>query len=168
MKTDTLVCVPGQRLCLLDKSHMSGQGTYERSGYIYSSLAGIVDVVDKDGVQVVEVRVPGGENTVVPTQGDIVTAQVTIITQQFCKCAIKCVGDIVLNRPYRAILRREDIRATEKDRIDIYKSYRPGDVILARVVSFSIVKFTLVCKYVPCFFMEKRLHHILWIVRDIL
>lgn len=147
MKTDTLVCVPGQRLCLLDKTHMSGQGTYERGGYIYSSLAGIVDVVDKDGVQVVEVRVPGGENTVVPTQGDIVTAQVTIITQQFCKCAIKCVGDIVLNRPYRAILRREDIRATEKDRIDIYKSYRPGDIILARVVSFSIVKFTLFCKY---------------------
>lgn len=51
-----------------------------------------------------------------------------------CRCAIKCVGDTVLNRPYRAILRREDVKATEKDRVEIYKSFRPGDVILARVV----------------------------------
>lgn len=36
-------------------------------------------------VQVVEVHIPSGENTVVPAQGDIVTAQVTIITQQFCR-----------------------------------------------------------------------------------
>lgn len=31
-------------------------------------------------------HIPGGENTVVPAQGDIVTAQVTIVTQQFCRC----------------------------------------------------------------------------------
>lgn len=131
-----LICVPGQRLCLLDKTHMSGQGTYERGGYIYSTLAGVVEVIEKDGVQTVEVHVPGGESTVVPAPGDIVTAQITLITQQFCKCAIKCVGDTVLNRSYRAILRREDVRAEDKDRVEIYKSYRPGDVILARVVSF--------------------------------
>lgn len=133
---DPLICVPGQRLCVLDQTHVSGQGTYERGGYIYSQLAGVVDIVENDGVQVVEVHVPGGENTVVPAQGDIVTAQVTIITQQFCKCIIKCVGDVPLNRPYRAILRKEDVRATEKDRVDIYHCYRPGDIILARVVSF--------------------------------
>lgn len=52
MKPDPLICVPGQRLCLLDKQHAAGQGTYERGGYIYATLAGVVDVVDKNGVQV--------------------------------------------------------------------------------------------------------------------
>ncbi|KAB0795368.1 hypothetical protein PPYR_12207 [Photinus pyralis] len=134
--TKPLICVPGQRLCILDKTHESGQGTYERQGYIYSSLAGVVDVVDKDGVKVVEVQ-STGEQTLVPTQGDIVTAQVTILTQDFCKCVIKCIGNTVLSRTYRGILRREDVCATDKDRVQIYKSYRPGDVILARVLPIT-------------------------------
>jgi exosome complex RNA-binding protein Rrp4 len=40
----------GQRLCLADKEHISGCGTYERNGYIYSTLAGVVKVVKEEGV----------------------------------------------------------------------------------------------------------------------
>lgn len=134
--SDLMICLPGQRLSLCDKTHVSGQGTYEKQGYIYSMLAGIVDVVARDGVQIVEVH-SKGEQTLVPAQGDIVTAQVTIITQQYSKCLIKCIGDKVLTRPYKGILRKEDVRATEKDRVDIYKSFRPGDVILARVLPIT-------------------------------
>ncbi|KAJ8956054.1 hypothetical protein NQ318_016504 [Aromia moschata] len=136
MAGELLICVPGQRLCLCDKVYTSGQGTYERQGYIYSQLAGYVDIVEKDGVKIVEVHT-SGEQTVVPAQGDIVTAQVNIITQQYCKCYIKCIGDAVLRRPYRAVLRREDIRATEKDKVEVYKSFRPGDIILARVLPIT-------------------------------
>lgn len=136
MSDEPLVCIPGQRLCLSDQSHVSGQGTYERQGYIYSMLAGTVDIVEKDDVKIIEVH-SSGEQTIVPAQGDIVTAQITIITQLFCKCDIKCIGDTVLSRPFRGILRREDVRATEKDRVEIYKSFRPGDVILARVLPIT-------------------------------
>lgn len=134
MQEESLVCLPGQRLCLCDKTYTSGQGTYERQGYIYSQLAGYVDIIEKDGVKIVAVHT-AGEQTIVPAQGDIVTAQVYIISQQFAKCYIKCVGETVLRRPFRAVIRREDIRATEKDRIEVYKCFRPGDIILARVVS---------------------------------
>lgn len=58
------------------------------------------------------------------------------VTLRFCKCEIKCVGDISLSRPYRGIVRKEDVRATEKDKTEMYKCFRPGDIILARVVSF--------------------------------
>lgn len=75
MKTDPLICLPGQRLSICDKTYTSGQGTYERQGYIYSMLAGIVDIVEKDGVKVIEVH-SSGQQTIIPTQGDIVTAQV--------------------------------------------------------------------------------------------
>jgi exosome complex component CSL4 len=135
-QSEILVCLPGQRLCLSDPTHVSGQGTYERQGYIYSTLAGTVDIVEKDDVKIIEVH-SSGKQTLVPTQGDIVTAQIHTITQQFCKCHIKCVGDKVLGRPYRGILRREDVRAAEKDRVEIYKSFRPGDVILARVLPIT-------------------------------
>ena len=76
------------------------------------------------------------EQSIVPAPGDIITAMVTLVNQRFCKCTIKCIGDIVLTRPYRGILRKEDVKATEKDKIEMYKSFRSGDIILARVVSF--------------------------------
>jgi len=37
-------------LCLSDNENLSGRGTYERMGYIYASLAGIVKVEKKNEV----------------------------------------------------------------------------------------------------------------------
>ncbi|XP_069695772.1 exosome complex component CSL4 isoform X2 [Periplaneta americana] len=113
MENTDLVCIPGQRLCLADKEHISGCGTYERNGYIYSTLAGVVNVVKEE--------------------------KVTIVNQRFCKCVIKCISDTVLTRPYRAVLRKEDVRATEKDRVEMIKCFRPGDIILARVLPMTEV-----------------------------
>jgi len=62
-----------------------------------------------------------------------------MVKQRFCKCIIKCIGDTVLSRPYRGMLRKEDVRATEKDKVEMIKCFRPGDIILARVVSFSCI-----------------------------
>lgn len=92
------------------------------------------------------------EQSIIPAPGDIVTAMVTTVNQRFCKCSIKCIGDIVLTRPYRGILRKEDVRAIDKDRLEMYKCYRPGDIILARVVSFKFVLENNYQDYSCCFF----------------
>lgn len=63
---------------------------------------------------------------------------VIIVNQRFCKCSIKCIGDIVLTRPYRGVLKKEDVHAIDKDNVQMYKCFRPGDIILARVVSFTL------------------------------
>lgn len=76
-----------------------------------------------------------GNQTIVPVAGDIVTARVTVINQRFAKCSIICIGDVVLKRVYRGLLRKEDVRAERKDDVDMYKSFRPGDIVLARIVS---------------------------------
>ncbi|XP_065222876.1 exosome complex component CSL4 [Planococcus citri] len=134
-----LICVPGQRLCLMDKDHVSGNGTYEHHGYIHASILGTVKINEAssdNNNKIVEVH-GINEQSVVPAPGDIVTAKVMVLTQRFCRCLIKCIGDTVLSRPYRAILRKEDIRATEKDHIDMYKCFRPGDIILARVLPMT-------------------------------
>jgi len=72
----------------------------------------------------------------VPTSLQNFILQVTAVTHRFCKCDITSIGEIDLTRSYRGIIRREDIRATEKDKIEVYKCFRPGDTVLARVVSF--------------------------------
>lgn len=48
--SDNLMCVPGQRLCLSDDNTVAGVGTYERQGYIFSMLAGVVNIRPKDNV----------------------------------------------------------------------------------------------------------------------
>lgn len=74
--------------------------------------------------------------SILPKAGDIVTAKVTVVNSRMVQCIILCVGPSVLARPYRGVLKKEDIKSTDKDRIDPYKCFRPGDIILARVVSF--------------------------------
>lgn len=41
----------GQRLCVSDKVNIPGPGTYEQQGYIYSKLAGVVNLVQKENVR---------------------------------------------------------------------------------------------------------------------
>ncbi|XP_031627000.1 exosome complex component CSL4 [Contarinia nasturtii] len=132
-KGSELICVPGQRLCLSDENTVSGEGTYERLGYIYSLLAGVVNISQKDKSKIIEVKTLGNQ-TIVPVAGDVVTARVNVINQRFAKCSIICIGDVTLKRVYRGLLRKEDVRAERKDEVDMYKSFRPGDIILARIL----------------------------------
>uniref|UniRef100_A0A1B0DC23 Exosome complex component CSL4 C-terminal domain-containing protein n=2 Tax=Phlebotomus papatasi TaxID=29031 RepID=A0A1B0DC23_PHLPP len=83
--------------------------------------------------QFIEVK-PLGMETIVPTVGDVVTAKITVVNQRFAKCLIFCVGHKILNRNYRGVLKKEDIRAAERDSVEVQKCFRPGDVILARVL----------------------------------
>ncbi|XP_015112878.1 exosome complex component CSL4 [Diachasma alloeum] len=131
-----IICVPGQRLCPANKTSLPGPGTYELNGYIYAKLAGTVEILEDDNTKTIIVH-GTTEQSIVPTPGDIVTAMVTVVNQRFCKCIMKCIGDTVLTRTYRGILRKEDVRATEKDRVELYKSFRPGDIILARVMPMT-------------------------------
>ena len=62
----------------------------------------------------VEVR-SGKEQTCVPSAGDVVTARVTQVNPRWARCHILCAQDVVLAEPFRGILRREDVRATEKE-----------------------------------------------------
>lgn len=81
----------------------------------------------------ISVKSPGNK-TVLPVVGDVVTARVEVVNQRFAKCSIICIGDILLNRPLRGILRKEDVRATDIDRVEIYKNFRPNDIILAKII----------------------------------
>jgi len=131
--------VPGVRLCMADSAHQGGPGTYTQHGYIYSSLAGELTLVTRpDKVTSVEVMsATGKDGCVVPAQRDIVTVKVLAVNPRFAKVHILCVGEVVLSEPFRGMIRKEDVRATEKDRVEMYRSFRPGDISLARVISLG-------------------------------
>lgn len=124
--------VPGQCLCHSSENQTPGNGTYVQGEYIYSSLTGYVDYKDT----AVEVS-KGFERSIVPNIGAIVTAKVTNIRRRFAKCLIYCVEETVLQEPFRGIIRKEDVRTKERDKVEMYKCYRLGDIILARVTSLG-------------------------------
>ena len=47
-----IVCFPGQRICAINENIIAGSGTYERLGYVFSSLAGIVETTTQDKVSI--------------------------------------------------------------------------------------------------------------------
>uniref|UniRef100_A0A2I2YKP3 Exosome component 1 n=1 Tax=Gorilla gorilla gorilla TaxID=9595 RepID=A0A2I2YKP3_GORGO len=86
-------CIPGERLCNLEEGS-PGSGTYTRHGYIFSSLAGCL--------------VKNSEN-----------GAVSSINSRFAKVHILYVGSMPLKNSFRGTIRKEDVRATEKDKISL-------------------------------------------------
>lgn len=73
---------------------------------------------------------------VLPEVGNVVLCRVIRITPRQAVVAILVCGDSVLEAEWQGLIRVQDVRATEKDRVKIYESFRPGDVVRAEVVSF--------------------------------
>ncbi|XP_020852767.1 exosome complex component CSL4 isoform X2 [Phascolarctos cinereus] len=129
-------CVPGERLCNLEEAS-PGSGTYTRHGYIFSSLSGcLVKTSDNGELPVVSVT-RETESQMLPDVGTIVTCKVSSINSRFAKVHILYVGSTPLKNSFRGTIRKEDVRATEKDKVEIYKSFRPGDIVLAKVISLG-------------------------------
>uniref|UniRef100_A0A1D5R2I6 Exosome component 1 n=1 Tax=Macaca mulatta TaxID=9544 RepID=A0A1D5R2I6_MACMU len=129
-------CIPGERLCNLEEGS-PGSGTYTRHGYIFSSLAGCLMKSSENGALPVVSVVRETESQLLPDVGAIVTCKVSSINSRFAKVHILYVGSMPLKNSFRGTIRKEDVRATEKDKVEIYKSFRPGDIVLAKVISLG-------------------------------
>ncbi|XP_017581594.1 exosome complex component CSL4 isoform X1 [Corvus cornix cornix] len=129
-------CVPGERLCSTEEA-TAGSGTYTRHGFIFSSLAGCLERRNEDSELPVVSVVRDSESQLLPNVGAVVTCKVCSINSRFAKVHILYVGSTPLKSTFRGTIRREDIRATEKDKVEVYKSFRPSDIVLAKVISLG-------------------------------
>ena len=133
MESATAVC-PGDRLGSTD-THLSGVGTYVKGTSIIASLLGTVatkKVEDKTEISVFregEARVPG--------VGDEVTVSITRVTGQVANCVIECLGPHALSHGYAGLIRKEQVRETEIDKVEMSDCFRPGDIVVASVVSLG-------------------------------
>ncbi|KAJ9546024.1 hypothetical protein OSB04_025731 [Centaurea solstitialis] len=72
----------------------------------------------------------------VPEPGCVIIARVTKVTARMASADIMCVGSKAVREKFSGIIRQQDVRATEIDKVDMHTSFRPGDIVKASVVSF--------------------------------
>ena len=92
----------------------------------------------------------GRARPLLPAVGGVVYARVTAVQRQQAVCSIVALepgdsaadadGDddgrvLAAAHPFRGILRAQDVRATEKDRVVVGAAVRVGDVVRAQVAS---------------------------------
>ena len=147
------VAIPGQLLGPCTQ-YIAGPGTHIHESNLYSSLLGTVSLAQPEKapgpakrMTKITPREPAKLPTisvsrsglsekreVLPDVGNVVLCRVTRINPRQATVAILVVGDTVLESEWQGLIRVQDVRATEKDRVKIYESFRPGDIVRAEVV----------------------------------
>jgi len=158
------VAIPGQLLAPIS-SHTAGPGTHVRDSQIYASILGPVVVlpsgakgkqpavlIPRDSARPQDVKSNSKRNNTLPSVNSVVLARVTRVQQRQATCSILCVLDsssTVLDTTeflsgnssddlnFQALLRREDVRAVEKDRVVMNETLRVGDIIRGGIISLG-------------------------------
>mmetsp|Transcript_2819 Transcript_2819/g.4753 ORF Transcript_2819/g.4753 Transcript_2819/m.4753 type:complete len:191 (+) Transcript_2819:274-846(+) len=137
--TAVFVC-PGDKLSQT-VGHVAGKGTYVRGQHICASIIGkkqLNSPIEGSADQSITVEVARGvEQTSVPKEGDIVTAKVTKINVRMAVVDILCIGQKAVEDSFSGVIRQQDVKATEIDKVQIMQSFRPGDVVRAEVLSLG-------------------------------
>jgi exosome complex component CSL4 len=153
-KTAPSIAIPGQLLGPTSK-YQPGPGTHIYESNLYSSLLGLVQVtqpakppgpakrlnkitpVAPAALPTISVSPSGisDKREVLPEVGNVVLCRVVRIMPRQAVVTILICGDTVLEAEWQGVIRAQDVRATEKDKVKIYESFRPGDIVRAEVVS---------------------------------
>ena len=134
------IVLPGDHLGCCD-DYEAGVGIYEDNKNLKACLAGkiVVEQVINSNRLRINVISPAlrcaAENVV--DVGDMVLARVTRINLNQIVVDILCVGDTLLSIRPKGIIRREDIRISEVDKIVMHECFRPGDVVRAHILSLG-------------------------------
>lgn len=144
MSAISKVAAPGDCLCKGPSAvqYESGSGTARRSdGGLYATLAGNVRIDDGHGdkkvVHILSFRDCGPAQELVLRIGDECVGRVARVTSSQVYVTILYVGGKELPQRGRGVVRKEDVRATEIDKVATNECFRPGDIIKAAVISLG-------------------------------
>lgn len=123
---------PGEKLGS-SKSFKSGFGTYVNDkNEIIASISGIKQQNNK------EMSVKHWKNgDMIPNVNDIVIAKIIKIQQRFAQAEIICINDKPLLHFCIGIIREQDVRELDTDSVQIWKCFRPSDIIKAKIISLG-------------------------------
>ncbi|CAA0814496.1 Nucleic acid-binding- OB-fold-like protein [Striga hermonthica] len=118
-----------------------GKGAYVSDNTVYSSLTGFRSLsspaTDSDDPRpTVEVNGHKAHGPV-PEPAAIVLARVTKVMAKMASADIICVGPKSVREKFTGIIRQQDVRATEIDKVEMHASFRPGDIVRALVLSLG-------------------------------
>ena len=63
--------------------------------------------------------------------------QVTKINPRYASCSILSIGRHLLPAPFPGLIRQRDIRSFDIDNAEVVRAFRPGDLVLASVLSLG-------------------------------
>jgi exosome complex component CSL4 len=116
---------------------IAGTGTYNRGSFIYSSSVGFVSLSGNE----VSIKLEGDRayaSSHVLSIGNKVLCKVIRITNQMATVQIVAAEDIgALREHHEGIIRKEDVRVAATEEVEIYDSFRPGDILVARIISLG-------------------------------
>ncbi|CAL1382722.1 unnamed protein product [Linum trigynum] len=109
--------------------------------YVFSSLTGLRHTLtppsdspdQRPTVEVIGHKARGA----VPEAGSVVIARVTKVMAKTASADIMCVGTKSVREKFTGVIRQQDVRATEIDKVDMHLSFRPGDIVRAVVLSLG-------------------------------
>ncbi|KAH8552605.1 hypothetical protein BGW37DRAFT_466468 [Umbelopsis sp. PMI_123] len=131
------IVTPGQRLGYA-QDFAAGAGTYERGGLLYASVVGVKKVIKQPNGNLETITiVREKEQSAVPSVGSVITGKITKVNPRFASVSINVVDSTPCKEDFQGVIRVQDVRATERDKVKIYNSFRPGDIIRAQVISLG-------------------------------
>ncbi|KAF2276333.1 uncharacterized protein EI97DRAFT_433172 [Westerdykella ornata] len=148
------IALPGQLLGPVT-NYLPGPGTHIHNSQVYASIAGAVTSKStpngKSPPLLCISRPPPASSTspgilgpssgsgasILPEVSSTVLARVTRLGPRFASLDILVVDSSVCSTSFLAQIRREDIRATEKDKVKVEESFRVGDIVRAEVISLG-------------------------------
>jgi exosome complex component CSL4 len=148
------VFIPGDLVGNKDDGK-AGRGTYLFQKHeIRSSVVGMI-VTEKKDATLVEADQKGNRSriNVISEKGkqlarnyvlnvdDVVYAKVVRTNYNQAYVDIICIGDIELPTPLKGVIRKEDIRETEIDKVIVQDFFKAMDIVRAVVVSLGDSKF---------------------------
>ncbi|KAF7899742.1 hypothetical protein EAF00_004078 [Botryotinia globosa] len=157
MSQISLVAVPGQLLGS-SSEYLPGPGTHIHSSNLYASILGPIKTVAPpkpsypqkratkitpaapaplSTISIERATLTGDKAEILPEVNSTVLCRVTRITPRQATVAILVAGETVLEGEWQGLIRVQDVRATEKDKVKIFESFRPGDIVRAVVISLG-------------------------------
>ncbi|KAK6533518.1 exosome 3'-_5 exonuclease subunit ski4 (Csl4) [Orbilia ellipsospora] len=147
----TSLVVPGQPLGVAT-AYVPGTGVHIFNNQIIASLVGKVVTIPNASntattssapptISVVKpVLTPEEESsssTLLPDVSSTVLCRITRINARQATAAIFVVNDRIVGDEFQGVIRVQDVRLTEIDKVKIFTSFRPGDIVRARVISLG-------------------------------
>ncbi|KAJ1789784.1 hypothetical protein LPJ59_005278 [Coemansia sp. RSA 2399] len=137
MSSVDAVVTPGRRLGLTQE-YEPGTGTYTRNGMIYASILGERKSKQSSAEAKPTICVERRSTKyAIPVIGSEVLARVVRINPRAASVAIMMVDSAPCQEEFQGIVRVQDIRATEKDLVQMINSFLPGDIIRAEIISLG-------------------------------
>jgi exosome complex component CSL4 len=144
MASTPQLVTPGQSVGLASKSS-PGPGTHIANGYIQASVLGTttntIPTHSRTLPSIVTAHPPDSTTPkpvpLLPTVGALVYARITRLTRQQAHASILAISSTVATHPFRGILRSQDVRSTEKDKVKLADCFHVGDIVRALVISLG-------------------------------